>query len=196
MRLFACLALGLVCGSAIGEVEIPAVAYHDIVPARNGDPFAVTVAEFDQQLAYLKRKGYQPISLAMLDGARRGARPLPPKPILLTFDDGLRSFAVHALPRLERYGFPATVSIVSGWVDTGRMGDDSGVAVMTWDELRRLSRSPLIEFVSHSDDLHRGIAADAVHLEIRRRHRTAFPVELHVGEHRHPVLRREAPGYT
>lgn len=161
MRVIAWLALWLVCGSAIGEVEIPAVAYHDIVPARNGDPFAVTVVEFEQQLAYLRRKGYQPISLAMLDGARRGARPLPPKPILLTFDDGLRSFAAHALPRLERYGFPAIVSIVTGWADTGRMGADSGVAVMTWDELRRLSRSPLIEFVSHSDDLHRGIAADA-----------------------------------
>lgn len=161
MRVIACLALGLVCGSAIGEVEIPAVAYHDIVPARNGDPFAVTVAEFDQQLAYLKRKGYQPISLAILDAARRGVRPLPPKPILLTFDDGLRSFAVHALPRLERHGFPASVSIVTGWADTGRMGDDSGVAVLTWDELRRLSRSPLIEFVSHGDELHRGIAADA-----------------------------------
>lgn len=141
---------------------IPVVAYHDIVPARNSDPYAITVDELAQQLAYLKRAGYEPISLKQLDAARRGLRPLPSKPILLTFDDALRSFDVHARPQLARHGFPAIVSIVTRWVDEGRVGSDAhAAAVMSWDELRTLSRSPLVELISHSHDLHRGIAGDA-----------------------------------
>lgn len=154
--------LWLVCVATAAAGGIPAVAYHDIVPARNSDPYAITVDEFAQQLAYLKRAGYEPISLKQLDAARRGFQPLPPKPILLTFDDALRSFAVHARPLLERYGYPAIVSVVTRWADVGRVNADGHTGVpMDWDALRMLARSPLIEFISHSDDLHRGIAADA-----------------------------------
>lgn len=161
MRAALCVLLW-VCGAAVADVEIPAVAYHDIVSVRSTDPYAITVAQFEQQLAYLKRKGYQPISLKTLDAARRGLQRLPPKPILLTFDDALRSFDTHARARLERYGYPAIVSIVTRWADAGRITvDDHSGAAMNWDELRTLARSPLIEFASHSDDLHRGVPADA-----------------------------------
>lgn len=161
MRLVLCALLGWACG-AVADVEIPAVAYHDIVSVRGTDPYAITVAQFEQQLAYLKRKGYQPISLKTLDAARRGPQRLPPKPILLTFDDALRSFDTHARARLERYGYPAIVSIVTRWADAGRITVDShSGAPMSWAELRTLARSPLIEFASHGDDLHRGVPADA-----------------------------------
>lgn len=154
--------LWLICVATAAAAGIPAVAYHDIVPARNSDPYAITVDEFAQQLAYLKRAGYEPISLKQLDAARRGLRPLPPKPILLTFDDALRSFDVHARPLLERYGYPAIISIVTRWADAGRVNADGHTGVpMDWDALRLLARSPRIEFISHSDDLHHGIAADA-----------------------------------
>lgn len=163
MRAAAIAVLWLIgVATAAAAAGIPAVAYHDIVAARNGDPYAITVDEFAQQLAYLKRAGYEPISLKQLDAARRGDRALPSKPILLTFDDALRSFDVHARPLLERYGYPAVVSIVSRWADAGCVGADAHAGMaMTWDELRALSRSPLVELISHSDDLHRGIAGDA-----------------------------------
>lgn len=162
MRPVLCTLLWWIGSVAAADVDIPAVAYHDIVSVRSTDPYAITVVEFEQQLAYLKRKGYQPISLKTLDAARRGPQRLPPKPILLTFDDALRSFDTHARVRLERYGYPAIVSIVTRWADAGRITvDDHSGAAMSWAELRTLVRSPLIEFASHSDDLHRGVPADA-----------------------------------
>lgn len=158
---------GLIAMSWLGtalaaDVEIPVVAYHDIVSTRNADPYAITVAQFEQQLDHLQRNNYRPISLRELEAARRGTQPLPTKPVLLTFDDALRSYYVHAFPRLQRYGFPSIVSIVTRWTDDGRGRTEQGGAVLTWDELRTLARAPSIELISHSDDLHRGAVADGL----------------------------------
>lgn len=161
-RALATLFLWGLFAPALADIAIPVVAYHDIVPTRTADPYAITIDEFDQQLAYIQRNGYQPISLAALHAARSGVASLPAKPILLTFDDGLQSFYRYARPRLERHGYPALVSVVTRWVDAGRITtDDHRGSVMTWDELRALGRTPLVEIISHSDDLHRGIIADA-----------------------------------
>ena len=150
-------------GTALAaDVEIPVVTYHDIVLTRNADPYAITVAQFEQQLGYLQQNGYRPISLRELDAARRGTQPLPAKPVLLTFDDALRSYYVYAFPRLKRYGFPSVVSIVTRWVDDGRSHTEQGGAVLTWNELRTLARAPTVELISHSDNLHRGVAADSL----------------------------------
>ena len=92
--------------------------------------------------------------------AAEGLRVLPlaeawqtPGATALTFDDGYRSFLEQALPVLDRFGFPATVFVVSGhsggrneWVP-----QDRGVPrleLMDWAELRRLPAR--IEIGSHS----------------------------------------------
>ena len=56
----------------------------------------------------------QPISLADLRDARSGARTLPPRAVLVTFDDGYRGVLDYALPVLERYGIPAVVFSCAG----------------------------------------------------------------------------------
>lgn len=155
------LCLGLLAGSASAAAgEIAAIAYHDIVPRPNGDPYAVTLREFERQMEYLKRTGYQPISLRALDDARQGRRALPDKPVLLTFDDGLKSYYLHALPVLRRYDYPSVVSIVTSWTDGRTRPDDYRGGFMTWDELRELARAPQVEIASHTDDLHRGVPAN------------------------------------
>ena len=50
---------------------------------------------------------------------------LPPRSLVITFDDGYADNAEVALPILQRYGLPATFFVVSGFLDGGRMWNDS-----------------------------------------------------------------------
>ena len=141
--------------------DIAALAYHDIVPVKDGDPFSITVAEFRRHMEYLAQAGYQPISLAALQRAREGKAELPPKPVLLTFDDGYKSYHDTVFPILREYGFPSVISLVTSWIDRRSVPDYATAEFMTWTELRTLARSPLVEILSHSDDLHRRVVANA-----------------------------------
>ena len=90
--------------------------YHRVacVPS---DPQLLCVApeHFDEHLQVLCRQ-YQPISLARLAEHLLGLRRIPKRAVVLTFDDGYADNLHTVKPLLERYGIPATVFVVSGYV--------------------------------------------------------------------------------
>lgn len=69
---------------------------------------------FAAQMAYLAAFGYRVIDLDRALGLLAGEGPIPPRTLVLTFDDGYAGFLAYALPVLERHGFPATLYAVSG----------------------------------------------------------------------------------
>lgn len=146
--------------AAVGAAEIPVLAYHDIVEKKGVDLFAVTAKDFTRHMQYLKDEGYTPVSLDLLDRVRAGKATLPAKPVLLTFDDGLQSFAGRALPVLQQYGFPSVLSVVTAWLDGRSVPEAYRGRLLDWETLRTLAGSPLVEIISHSDDLHRGIRSN------------------------------------
>lgn len=154
------LVLTLSGQAAVPAVEIPVLAYHDVTLGRSTDPFAVTRREFARHMQYLAERGYRPISLAELDAVRRGRVSLPPKPVLLTFDDGLKSYREFVLPVLEKHGYPSVLSVVTGWLDGENIPPEYRGRLMSWDEVRAVDRSPLVEIVSHTHNLHHHIHAN------------------------------------
>lgn len=144
-----------VCGA-----ELTTLTYHDIVDKRNGDEFAITKKDFIQHMKYLKTQGYQPISLQFLDDVRNGRAVLPEKAVLLTFDDGLKSYYDYAIPILKNYGYPSTLSVVTGWLDGERIPEKYKGRLMTWNQVREIARSPLIEVITHTHDLHHTISSN------------------------------------
>jgi len=160
-RLMFAAILWLGSGAALAETEVAVLAYHDIVATSNGDPFAITASQFRRQLDYLRNAGYHPISLKMLERAHAEEAKLPTKPVLLTFDDGYQSYYKIVFPLLREYGFPSVVSLVTSWIDRRTEPDYTSAQFMTWDELRTIARSPLVEILSHSDDLHRNVVGNA-----------------------------------
>ncbi|OGI41265.1 MAG: hypothetical protein A2140_06660 [Candidatus Muproteobacteria bacterium RBG_16_62_13] len=140
---------------------IPALTWHDIVEKRGADPFAITRAEFEAQMAWLREAGYTPIRLADLESFRSGRFRLPSKPVLLTFDDGLKSYRDIALPVLRRHGFPSVLAIVTGWHDGEKMPAAYQGRLLDWPDLRVLAKSKDIEIISHSHNLHRSIPSNA-----------------------------------
>lgn len=156
---------------AIAADELLVLSYHDIRDdvARKGDAdaYAVSTQNFIAHLDWLAGHGYRPVALDDVVAAARGERALPDKAVLLTFDDGLRSVYTHAFPLLRAYGYPALVAVVTDWVDMapGRtidygprpFGRDD---FLTWEQLREMQDSGLVEVASHSHDLHHGVNAN------------------------------------
>lgn len=129
---------------------MPILMYHYIaVPPPDADPIrldlSVSPADFEAQLRYLAEAGYESISLHDLLFHLTIGKPLPPKPIVLTFDDGYLDNYTNAFPLLKKYGFTATFFIITDFVDWGYE------EYMTWDQLREMAQAEM-EIESHSRD--------------------------------------------
>lgn len=131
------------------------------------DQYATSTRNLASEFDWLQAHGYHPISLQQLIDARRGHGALPPKPVLLTFDDGLQSVYTKVFPLLEAYRFHAVVAVVGAWADLGAGATvDYGprpftrADFATWDELREMQDSGLVDIASHTYNLHRGIIAN------------------------------------
>ncbi|MBU0620228.1 MAG: poly-beta-1,6-N-acetyl-D-glucosamine N-deacetylase PgaB [Gammaproteobacteria bacterium] len=142
------------------------LCYHNVLDDPLADPekFTVRTAELVQQFSWLKEHGYSVISVTDLLDAREGKRPLPPKAVMLTFDDGYRSFYTHVYPLLQAYNYSAVLAIVGSWLqlDPGQKVPYEGhnysrSSFLSAREIQEMSDSGLVEIASHSFDLHRGI---------------------------------------
>ncbi len=101
------------------NVQTPILMYHSVSETDNAKfyPFTVSPQLFAEQMAYLYSCGYTPITVTQYAKAYLGGDfALPKHPVVLTFDDGFEDFFTNALPVLNRYHFPATVYISTGFV--------------------------------------------------------------------------------
>jgi len=103
-------------------VQVPILMYHYIrvppayVADRIGWGLSTSPDDFRQQMDYLDQHGYHPITLIDLRAYLNGSRPLPDRPVVLTFDDGYADLYTQAFPVLKRHRFKAVAYIVSGFV--------------------------------------------------------------------------------
>lgn len=101
-----------------GSERIPILAYHDIADSHPSDKWLyVKPSVFAKQLDWLKDHGYHTIGFESLYDHWYGNKPLPSKPVILTFDDGYRGVYEAALPLLKARGMKATFFLVPGLFD-------------------------------------------------------------------------------
>lgn len=135
---------------ADGERALRVLMYHK-VNDRPENPLSVPVGLFDEQMALLRERGYAVVSLdAVLDHVA-GRAPLPPRAVLITFDDGYRDNLENAMPVLQRYGYPGVVFVPIGFLDDARpLPHEERLAgrsllnpTLHWDELPELEAGGL-----------------------------------------------------
>ncbi|MDN7474739.1 poly-beta-1,6-N-acetyl-D-glucosamine N-deacetylase PgaB [Burkholderia multivorans] len=132
------------------------------------DPFAVDTGTLTAIFSWLETNNYHPITVKQIEASRHGGKPLPPRAVLLTFDDGYRSHYTKVLPLLERFRYPAVMGIVTSWIDAPpdvpiKISDKVSVPrdyFMSWDDVRKLGSSDLIELACHTHNLHHGAIAN------------------------------------
>lgn len=99
-----------------GELVVPILLYHHIGISPSGSPYYVSAYDFEQQMYLLREWGYQTITVELLAKAINEGTELPPKPIILTFDDGSETLITTALPIMQKYNFTGTTYIVYNYL--------------------------------------------------------------------------------
>jgi peptidoglycan/xylan/chitin deacetylase (PgdA/CDA1 family) len=137
--------------------EIPVLLYHGIGPASdfaNEDDAAYGIGfeDFARQMTMIDHAGYQTVDLATFVRFVQGEEvDLPPRPLLLTFDDARADSWTGADGILRKLGFTAVM-----FVDVGRV-DDGDPEYLTWDELETVRESGRWKLQLHSGRGHQQI---------------------------------------
>lgn len=126
--------------------RLPLILCYHAVSSVWPTELAVAETQLAEQLAALRRRGYVGLTFAESERVRRAGR-LPKRTVVVTFDDGFASTS-RARPALEEAGFPATVFVVTDFVESGDelsfIPNGSGpeaadeLAPLGWSELAEL----------------------------------------------------------
>lgn len=119
-------------------LHVPILMYHYISePPEDADKYrldlSVTPKDFQKQMAYLADNGFETVDLYDLSLAITNKRELPPKPIIITMDDGYRDNYENAFPVLREHGFEATFFVVTEFID------NNSENYMTWDMVEEMA---------------------------------------------------------
>jgi peptidoglycan/xylan/chitin deacetylase (PgdA/CDA1 family) len=124
-----------------GYQIVPILCYHNLGPQSKGR-LLLAASKFEEQMRYLKANGYRVVSLADFVEFMRLGRQLPQRSVVLSFDDGYKSFLQYAYPLLKELGFTATLFVYTDYVGAGRNA-------LSWQDLRELTNAG-IDVEAHS----------------------------------------------
>ncbi len=93
---------------------VPILEYHVLGHPPEGAPYPelyVGRTDFEKQMDWLEENGYQAVTLEQVQEAWYHDGTLPPKPIVLSFDDGYRPQYTFALPTLRKHGWAGVLNL-------------------------------------------------------------------------------------
>ncbi|MEO6549480.1 MAG: polysaccharide deacetylase family protein [Ferruginibacter sp.] len=95
---------------------LPVLMYHKVSESDCSDDLTVQSLMLERQFHYLKKKEFTPVLLSQLVDFVLHKKPLPPKPVLITFDDGYRDNYTVLYPLLKQYGVSANIFLVPSMI--------------------------------------------------------------------------------
>lgn len=137
--------------------SLPILAYHKVADMPSPcDSAWVTLAVFSQQMAALHAYGCTTVSFPDIVNFKKKSMALPPRPIILTFDDGYECVYSLVRPILSKFGFKATCFLCPDYIGTEDRYDnswdvgDSGwpTSMMLWKE------AAIMQAEGHSCEAH------------------------------------------
>lgn len=131
------------CAAQPGQARVPVLAYHRFADTA-ADSMTVRVDNFAAHLRLIKDQGFSVIALADLVAYRLGRlASLPPKPVVITVDDGHRSVFERMAPMLKGYNWPVTLFIYPSAISNASYA-------MRWEHLQELQASGPYSIESHT----------------------------------------------
>ncbi|MHA3058023.1 poly-beta-1,6-N-acetyl-D-glucosamine N-deacetylase PgaB [Acinetobacter sp. ANC 5584] len=150
----------------INPTTLTVIGYHEVTDDKDAliPMYSVSTSRFEEQVRWLQKSGFHFISVDQLLKAHQGKTVLPEKPVLLTVDDGYENFYTNVYPFVKANKIPIVLAVVGSWLEPKademvNFGDDKipRSKIVTWSQLKEMSKSGYVEIASHSYDLHHGI---------------------------------------
>ncbi|MBC8060628.1 MAG: polysaccharide deacetylase family protein [Clostridiaceae bacterium] len=142
--------------------SVPVLMYHSIAYEKDND-IRLPVERFEEHMKYLKDNGYYPITLTDLYEYLMKDTPIPEKSIVLTFDDGYEDNYTAMFPVLKKYGFKATIFVITSNIDKDpksmtsqqllemeKFGVDIESHTVNHEHLKELSKDKQLETLGQS----------------------------------------------
>lgn len=131
--------------------------YHSILNDNNraGD-YVITPEMFENDLKYLKEKGYTTIvTKDLIDYVETGKK-FPEKSVIITFDDGYYNNYSYAYPLLKKYNMKGVLSVIGYYTEQYSMEKtfNNNYSHVTWQMLKTMSDEGVFEVQNHSYNLH------------------------------------------
>ncbi len=128
------------------------LTYHSI--DNSGSVVSTSPETFQRQMQFLSESSFNVVSLNVIMDCLHENRPLPSRALAITFDDGYENVYTDAFPVLEKYGFGATVFLITDYC--GKDSDWPGNApsferrpLLSWTEIEEMRRHGF-EFGAHT----------------------------------------------
>jgi len=122
------------------ETIIPILTYHNFTTEESSS-YQININKFSSQMDYLATHDFSVISMSeLVAGLTSGV--LPPKPVVITIDDGYKSTYTLAYPILKKYHFPAILFIYTDFIEKNSHS-------LNWGEIREMVKNN-IEIGSHT----------------------------------------------
>jgi len=130
------------------------LVYHHLTEDNSkGDGSSLTIADFAEQMEYLHDNNYKAMGIEEFL-TYYNQKNFPEKSVMITFDDGYRSFYTLAYPVLKKYNFNAVIFPIVG-MTLGLQRQIVWHEHLTFHEIRLMDKeSGLIDVGSHTYDLH------------------------------------------
>lgn len=132
----------------VRQARVPILMYHhvgDLPPDADAVRKSLTVSpeRFQEEMKFLAEQGYTTIHIAELMQHLETGSGLPPKPIILTFDDGYDDSYTNVFPTLKQIGFVGTFFIIGAPTDYGSPG------YLRWEQILEMYKNGM-EIGAHS----------------------------------------------
>lgn len=130
--------------------------YHSILnDSSRVNDYVVTPEMVENDLKYLKEHGYNAVFTEDIINYTKGGD-LPPKPVIITADDGFYNNYTYLVPLLKKYDMKATISIVGYYSEVTAQADPHipEYSYLTWEDISELVQSGYIEIANHTYNLH------------------------------------------
>ena len=132
--------------------------YHHLVPNADKESFSdnglvISKESFAQQMEYLYKNQYHTITTDELREFLYNKKPLAPKSVMITFDDGYMSNYIFAYPILKQYGFNAVIFAITGNIQTkDQEYHPDMLDMLSWMQVA--ASTDVFEYGSHTNTLH------------------------------------------
>ena len=143
------------------QPQLTILLYHHLIPEADNKGFVdnglvISKELFAKHIEYLYNNQYHTVSSAELRAFLYEKKVLPPKSVMITFDDGYMSNYLHAYPILKQYGFTAVICAITGNIQTkDQEYNPDSLDMLSWMQVA--ASSDVFEYASHTNLLHKPV---------------------------------------